>query len=1119
MGLVMRKILILLTLLTVSCIKEQFEPAINSNKDYIEINFGHKSFENISISTKSTLPSAAENRILNVYAFVFNDQGKIAYKHFFDASSRVSNVAEMEGANHFWYVEENDPHHEVAAQRGYTNGTIRIKSVNVSNGTIYLIANIDEALFNISRYSLAFVDTINDLENIVCSFQTPSTTRMGNFLMVGKTSITVNNNTMDLATDGAYDYQDSQDGSGTKRIMLERVDSKIEVRVGIVPGSITERIETIAGTPIPVIQTIESFTPDYWQVVNLPKGTYITSHNEDAEEVLTGGYFDSPEYAFEDSEMENVGTPTERQVHKFSFYTLENRQSSNKKASVSDNYHLRDKRLKNPDGSYAAGNMWEYAPENATYLKIVGNVSMAYQEDIPEGASQTLHTLATYYIHLGNFATDKDNYDIERNKHYVYTINLRGVDKIQVEVELDQDSYQLTNETQSGATGDVFISQEDIYIFDAHYGQRVFRFNIDGILHQCGGDLNNLTWYVSTPYGRKGMPLKVGGSGVDPIDAPNGLDYKWVHFMINNKNASYTEPHGSVDGSPLVVTNERGAGVYSKKNRIWPGLYLADGTTKNPAIMDVIDLCAYLRKQAAYYRDGLPNDFDTNGDIYATAFVDEYYYDIDPISEERRTSQWHEFVNKPIRTMHIMCNSAVSADGESSLIKSAVSIRQRSIQTIYDTEFSTEGWGCENIDEFKSDRNFFFSRAETRTNGGGGSYYTECIEEPFNGKLINNGLYNSGHLWGLLSGGANNDTGTAVATFNNTVPWSRHLDYLKTNDHNVAFMRETDTDATLRYSCLMRNRDENGNGFIDKEEIKWYLASIGQLKHLFIGSLGLTGDAQIYNNYQYGKDDVSGISDNFFYYWRSHIVSSTMSGVNNQESASRLRPIILWTEEGISSSIYGLDQRWKKPGVNSTRCVRNLDYDSRNPNDMVDPQDIPESIITMISNADGTYSFDIRKLNKNSKRIKITNELLPLDEHSSMSLTYESFQTALEYGNNGALVNYQVWEDASTPTYKNIQEELRLGISRCPDGYRIPNIREMAICQLYIPSGSSFWGGNRSFIVSNYYSFGQTVSGGNGYDAAGGQKGGYSWGISSSNITVTPETWATYIRCVRDIDL
>lgn len=42
----------------------------------------------------------------------------------------------------------------------------------------------------------------------------------------------------------------------------------------------------------------------------------------------------------------------------------------------------------------------------------------------------------------------------------------------------------------------------------------------------------------------------------------------------------------------------------------------------------------------------------------------------------------------------------------------------------------------------------------------------------------------------------------------------------------------------LQYSCLTRNRDNNGNGIIDADEIRWYMPAIKQLVGLWMGANG-----------------------------------------------------------------------------------------------------------------------------------------------------------------------------------------------------------------------------------------------------------------------------------------
>lgn len=1108
----MRRILyILLVLLSISCVAEQLPIVEHQGYEdgYQDIHFGHESFEPIQIDTRATLPESAENRILNLYVFIFRNDGSLVYKNFFSSENRVLSEAEITDHSHKWFVDERDPSLLVSdpsnAKAGYTHGVVRVKSPNVTNGRIYLIANIDDALFGVNASTLNYVSTEDELNNTVCIFNKPGVTRMGNFLMTAYTSLTINGSNVEYAVSDVGDFGPCQGALHPQgNLLLRRLDTKIEFRVGIVPGAVTTRTELIDNVPTEVTQVIESFEPESWQVFRLPKGCYLTPHTEDASDELKNGYFDAPSLAFEGNELVNCldanNNPSQRIDNIFNFYTLENRQSANLVQTVGGDYHLRDKRNKNSDGTYASGDMWRYAPLNGTYVKITGNVQMQYNDNVV--ASQTLHSLTSYYIHLGDIKSSLDNYDVLRNNHYIYTINIWGVDKIQVEVEKDKErGYNIAswdNEDESGASGEVFVSQEAIKIFDAHFGQRVYRFNIDGILRQSNGNINNLTWYVSTPFGRRGSPLKVGA---EQTDVPNGLDYQWVSFMINSKEASYIEPKGSVDGTELEVTNPQYPN-YCRYNRIWPV-----GGKSSDQVMNVIEFCAYLRNQARNYKYNLDNGlseldagyrehaFDSEGNIYVTTFVDEYYYDVDPISNERRTSLWHEFVNKPMRTMHILCDASQSIDGDSALIKSGVSIRQVSLQTIYNAAYSTEGWATETMDEMDMDISWFHKTTEQRSDNRNLS-----IESGVNNESLHNGLFNTGHLWKVISGNANAVNAVAPAK-----KWAERLDYVKLNDSPIGFMRDEEFSATMRYACMMRNRDENGDGIIDLDEIKWYMASTGQLQHLYLGELGLSGAARLYNIEDRGRGK-SGNPSNNYDLWRLHVVSST---------AASNKPQFIWAEEGISVSAYGRDTEWKQPGPYSMRCVRNLDADSRYGKDIRDPQSYPQQVVEAVQNVDGTYTFTFERMNDMSKRDKVSGELLAMDEKSAMSMLSEGFVTG-GVGNDGNTIN------SPTSYYKEMQDALNRGDTYCPDGYRVPNIREMTVAFLYVPtSDTNFWGGH-NYMVCNYYSLGDPTVGGKDYDLrekAVSQS--RTWFVTRSgtttNITVNPAIKTGRIRCVKDL--
>ncbi len=1066
------------------------------------VGFGGNTFEDISVTTKATVPTAAEDAIINVYAMVFNSRGEKVYGHFFFYDERVDESEFAGASGNSWWVNNRD-----SAKGEHTGGQIKMKlpaasgdgaasAYGIDDGSeLYLIANIDAAVINISKEGMDKIRRKSELEDMILEFTQESTYRTGNLLMVGSTDITV----------------ESGDEVSLERVGLQRIDAKIQVKVGIVPGLYQkEGMDTPDDTGDDVYEELEAFVPKSWKVVNLPKKSNFILKESVAVGQDKDDYFESEEHLFETKEASG-----NRTLHGFSFYMLENQQAYRK--SVGGSYHLRDKRVKNDDGTYK-GFEWEYAPEFATYLVLEGEVMMKVNEQaVIDGKSQTLNANVIYYVHLGDLTPKSDdgsaddgggldNYDVNRNSCYTYTINIKGVDAIELEVKKDnEDGWDEGNETQSGAMGEVYIAQEEIYTFDAHYGQRVFTFAFDAILktlemkydaatvteeerREIVEKVNReLTWAVYTPFGRQGKPDRTASG----VDIPNGLDYKWVYFLVN-KMDEVTEGG--------VVKR-----YYSENNQWYPGSQhkgrvITDSPAKNPdaegkTLMDVIQFCNYLREQIYMKVMGEPNDFDDtgeNGVIRVTAFVDENYYEYDPISEQSRTNLWHSFVNQDMRMMHILCNASISADGASSATGSSVTIRQRSIQTVYNTTTTDVGWGCETVDEIRArdEEKYgrkslgFYKRSSTSNEG---------IENQGNNSKYN-GLYNTARLWGVSGGGT-------LAEWDDYLDYERVNDYAGTGDVVFNFMVDDEEKMTLRYACMMRNRDENGDNKIDEGEIKWYLASTEQLVTLFIGDLGLRGDAQLYNV----ENPVATVQEEYENkgtFFKSHVVSSTANAAGSSQ------PQMVWAEEGCSISGYPYETYgYPKENpvylaeVHSIRCVRNLGVE-----DNVDDEDTyPPAPISYTKNPDGSYRFDMSKLNRESKRIAVTEELIPQDEYSDMARVYNGFET------HPVVQPGQI----NTENYKeDIYDYFMEGYTYCPVGYRLPNIREAAIIQNYIPASDlNFWSENW-FAVVSYFRFGPMDK--DFRRLADGYGGGNSWSFNSSLITVGNHE--VHFRCVRDIE-
>lgn len=974
--------------------KEIWEDSMTGDETFVNLDFAHCDFDDVEISTKATLDIRQESRVINMFVYLFVD-GQRIYSHFFDQHNRVDSRNEaITSDSNCWYANTTDA--------GNTTGTIRIKAPQATGATLYIVANLDEDMMNLSSERLNTIQTIDELESLTVDQMQFTTSRNGYFPMVSKVSgVTVGETS--ITAGKAY---------------LERLDSKVTVNI------------KLADSP-----ELKAFIPEVCRIINIPAGCKLsglqTADHEDA------GYFDS-ELIFEDQTTNSLGNIV---ASSCSFYMLENRESGNRKNDISS-YHERDKRMKNADGSYAEGEeLWLNAPENATYLEIHGELQMEINSSMT--GMQELIGDVIYYIHLGDFGNNLNDYDIRRNTHYTYDITIGGVNNIRVEVETEV-------ENQSGATGHIYSATESHHTFDAHYGQKVFAFKAEEV------DTENMTFYVKTPFGREGTPELPGG-GYDVSD----LDYKWVSFLVNE-----------IDGD-----------TYSLNNRTYPGdnneMLIAQN--KPERLMNIAELLEFVREEKEKYLEYKANGFagenpsrflkNADGDycIYVTTFVNEFYYDSHPT--ENISISWKDFVNQPNRLMHILCSTYTSNDGASSITGSIITIRQRSIQTPYNINKAglSSAFGNESVDETRDDNLSFYENDDIYMN------------VDFGNSSLDNGLYNTACLWNMFQ------SGSLKATRER---WDTYLDYNvpdRGNGELNHFMK--DGMECMRYSIMSRNRDNNGNGYIDPEEVRWYIAPLKQLYTLYVGDLGINSEAQLY------PSSLASLPDQMNAYgqwqWRNHVVCSNKTTITNSgQYVSRNFPDMLWAEEGVSISGYG--REWEKAAPKSIRCIRNLglpDATEDNIDDM--SANVPEPMISVKSFETGVYRFDLSNTNDKSIRFYTTHELIPSDEYGESSRVYYGFETDDEF------ISY-------TAGYANLRNQLEEGNSPCPEGYRVPNVREAALMSLFCPS--SWWNGN-TIMSCSYYSHGDY---GSGYDG-----GTVTWFFQSNYVTISSSSSA--LRCVKDI--
>ncbi|MBQ6690834.1 MAG: hypothetical protein IJN01_03985 [Rikenellaceae bacterium] len=247
--------------------------------------------------------------------------------------------------------------------------------------------------------------------------------------------------------------------------------------------------------------------------------------------------------------------------------------------------------------------------------------------------------------------------------------------------------------------------------------------------------------------------------------------------------------------------------------------------------------------------------------IYVVAFINEYYYD---------GESWAKFVNQPDREMKILQSPQVSTDGHSVYSEALCIFSQKSISTMFDPSSTENVFGIEMYDETGL-MDINTSRAGSSTTNGRanmiGEEYINLGTTTW-ASVINNGGYN-------YEGQPNGNSYKAL---------------VNTNDAS--------------YACMQRNRDNNGNGTIDSDELRWYMPALDQYNAFWYGEEALPTYARLFQGL---TTDVKNGTE----YDQLHHYYTSTSGNGR----------IFWAIEGSS---YGVDNATYQATTHNTRCIRNL---------------------------------------------------------------------------------------------------------------------------------------------------------------------------------------------------
>lgn len=638
-------------------------------------------------------------------------------------------------------------------------------------------------------------------------------------------------------------------GTDSKRLKLYKAVSKNTVEV-----------ETENGI---------TFIPDYMALYNVPAEVALMRNLPEGDESVrpaSDGF-----ETFERIVMDE---------NKLTFYLPENQQKTSETIRS-----FNDREENRYDGGTKT---FVNAPSNATYMVIHGRYS-----------SEHYTGNVNYTVHLGDFSNKISDFDVERNYNYKYTVTIKGVNNFIAESKRTADSYD------HGSEGIIINSKTgQLLDVDCHYEARVMTFNKselkDLIAKDFGYILKIKTAFCETKsllvvsdhtVTRDGNTVSVAAGIYDAADYKSALtdmkvptplatvnadgsvsdpeallledgggepDFGWVHFVQNTGTRTTYYPIISTRNNSEYLSG------YSSQTHDFNEVCAYPGSDSDE-LMNVFQF--FQKLYAATVSDD--SSFFNKGSgetVYVTCFIDENYY---------AGKDWTEFVNKTEdRVMYCANTFDTSEDGKSSYAEAKYVISQKSIWTFYSDDVANP-FGMETVSE-------------------------EEVVRKKNSSFRLKSVYGSNY-------DPQNWNGRTSAVSHNT----SSSDYRNSYKYSVC----KNTGAQDVYydpykACMSRNRDEDGDGIIEENEIKWYLAAVDQYKGIWAGEDILPTEAKLFQpteaNWAALKDAWTGdnvdIKDSKLYPWHYFTASEQNT---------------FWAEEGCATGSNG--------NAALARCIRTLE--------------------------------------------------------------------------------------------------------------------------------------------------------------------------------------------------
>lgn len=650
------------------------------------------------------------------------------------------------------------------------------------------------------------------------------------------------------------------------------------------------------------------------------------------------------------------------------------------------------------------------APENATYVVIHGKYQGGdYAGDL------------SYTVHLGDFSHNKADFSVAANSNYEYTLTIKGVNNFIAE------SQKIAGADDPGSEGVVIFKGTDILEVDCHYEARVMKFSMS--------ELNQII-----NFDNYGYILKIQTAFCETISMivdGNGNIYDAAEFKTHSNPTVLTTVGADgmpVDASKILISgNEDFDWVRFVKNTGYYSSYYTPSQRPGCKVSSshaISDVCAYpgrantqtifqfLRDLYKAGKEQTASYFNATGSsVYVTCFVDENYYP---------KKNWTEYVNKSEpRRMYFANELFVSADGQSSFARAKYVVSQKSIWTFYELDPTLKPFGLESVSEEKAQG-------------------VDVVKE----------------------------------TNSLNVPWDGRASAISNNNNKGFYANSTKSTGkqdiyTGAYkACMSRNRDEDGDGTIDENEIKWYLASVDQYKGMWAGEEAFDTDARLFKATEsewaalkkaFGKGDDAKLSPWHYF---------TCSSANT-----------FWAEEGCATGTNG--------SATMVRCIRTLASNSEGLESAETYYSYKDNIVELKLNDVALRTHQSGGFQTYFERGKDSNKL------------YKKFKIASANLTGGPYSKTQVISTAKGSGFINSSDDVCQKAAGYGGSWRVPNQRELSIMSAVdknltdLFSCTSFTG-----VQSGYYK--------------GGTGNEYGFVLSGTQMTVAIST--TYnVRCVMDV--